>query len=153
MLVAGSAEGVCAVFFGEHEQPLVAELRREQQAEPLRDDALVLPWAEAVISLIEGRWDTPPVPLLLRGSAFQRRVWAALQAIPPGTTRTYRELAVSLGMPTAARAVARGCATNALSVLIPCHRIIRSDGQLGGYRWGLQRKRFLLERERLHAAR
>jgi AraC family transcriptional regulator of adaptative response/methylated-DNA-[protein]-cysteine methyltransferase len=153
MLLAGSAEGVCALYFGDDEAALQAELSRELHSEPVRDDAALHHWTSAILAHLDGRPDAPAVPLHLHGTAFQRRVWAALQAIPPGTTRSYREVAKSLGMPTAARAVARGCATNAISVLIPCHRVIRGDGHLGGYRWGLARKQLLLDRECLQAAR
>jgi O-6-methylguanine DNA methyltransferase len=89
------------------------------------------------------------LPLDIRATAFQRRVWEALQRIPYGETRSYREIARALGHPTAARAVARACATNPVSLVIPCHRVVRQDGGLGGYRWGIERKRGLLERERI----
>jgi AraC family transcriptional regulator of adaptative response/methylated-DNA-[protein]-cysteine methyltransferase len=153
LLVAGTDQGVCALYLGEDEEYLKAELAREIGAasdeahEPLRR------WAATIAeSLVPGAAPAN-VPLDVRGTAFQRRVWDALRTIPPGTTRTYREVAESLGMPTAARAVARGCATNAVSLLIPCHRVIRGDGGLGGYRWGLGRKQRLLELERAQAAR
>jgi AraC family transcriptional regulator of adaptative response/methylated-DNA-[protein]-cysteine methyltransferase len=101
----------------------------------------------SVVGLIEKPGIGLDLPLDIRGTAFQQRVWKALQQIPPGSTRTYTEIAAEIGMPKAVRAVAQACGANALAVAIPCHRIIRNDGSLSGYRWGVERKLALLERE------
>lgn len=153
LLVAGTERGVCALYLGEDERHLMAELAREIGPTSAPAAEALVGWAKAIAESLHPGAVAPEVPLDVRGTAFQRRVWDALRAIPPGTTRTYRQVAESLGMPTAARAVARGCATNAVSILIPCHRVVRGDGGLGGYRWGLDRKQRLLELERLQAAR
>ena len=101
---------------------------------------------------LEGAGGTERLPLDVRGTAFQRKVWETLQRIPRGSTRSYAEIARELGQPAAARAVAQACASNRLALVIPCHRVVREDGGLGGYRWGLERKRALLERERRRPA-
>ena len=100
-----------------------------------------------MVGLIEQPGTSLDLPLDIRGTAFQQRVWNALQQIPPGTTATYTEIAKKIGMPKAVRAVAQACGANALAVAIPCHRVIKNDGSLSGYRWGVDRKRALLERE------
>jgi O-6-methylguanine DNA methyltransferase len=104
-------------------------------------------WTAAVVEHLKGARPSLDLPLDIRATAFQRRVWEELQRIPFGQTRTYREVACALGRPTAARAVARACATNPVSLVIPCHRVLRGDGGEGGYRWGIHRKRALLEAE------
>jgi AraC family transcriptional regulator of adaptative response/methylated-DNA-[protein]-cysteine methyltransferase len=101
-----------------------------------------------VVDYLEGAGGTEQLPLHVRGTAFQRKVWEALQRIPRGVTRSYAQIARELGQPAAARAVAQACASNRLALVIPCHRVVREDGGLGGYRWGIERKRALLERER-----
>jgi AraC family transcriptional regulator of adaptative response/methylated-DNA-[protein]-cysteine methyltransferase len=105
-------------------------------------------WMKALTAHLEGKQPSIDLPLDLRATAFQMKVWRYLQAIPSGTTQSYAEVAAGIGQPTAARAVARACATNPVSIVVPCHRVIRGSGELGGYRWGLERKRTLLERER-----
>jgi AraC family transcriptional regulator, regulatory protein of adaptative response / methylated-DNA-[protein]-cysteine methyltransferase len=100
-----------------------------------------------VVGLIESPSVGLDLPLDIRGTAFQQRVWKALQQVPPGSTATYTEIATKIGMPKAVRAVAQACGANSLAVAIPCHRVIRNDGSLSGYRWGVERKRVLLERE------
>jgi AraC family transcriptional regulator of adaptative response/methylated-DNA-[protein]-cysteine methyltransferase len=151
LLVAGSTQGVAFVYLGDADAPLEAELRRECGGATLvRDDAGLRVWADAVGACLPGGGDAPPLDV--RGSTFQRRVWEQLRAIPRGETRTYRQLAEALGRPTAARAVARACATNPVSVVVPCHRVVRGDGGLGGYRWGLHRKKALLALEAGHPA-
>ena len=102
---------------------------------------------------IEGRGGGRKVPLDVRGTAFQHEVWAALRRIPPGATRTYGEIAREIGRPGAARAVGAACGSNPVAVVIPCHRVVRGDGDLGGYHWGIERKRAILDRERRQAAR
>src|SRR6202034_3107954 len=109
-------------------------------------------WAERIVNFITAPGETLDLPLDIRGTAFQARVWRALQKIPPGRTATYTEIAAKLGQPKAVRAVANACAANKLALLVPCHRVVRQDGGLGGYRWGEDRKRTLLARERAAAA-
>jgi len=121
-------------------------------AKLVEQDGGLKDWAERVVRFITAPQQTLDLPLDIRGTAFQARVWRALQKIPLGRTATYSEIARELGQPTAVRAVARACATNDLALAIPCHRVIREDGDLAGYRWGIERKRELLERERQAAA-
>jgi len=113
-----------------------------------RDDAALAEWKAKLTSLIEGREINPSLPLDIRATAFQRRVWQALQEIPRGETRSYSTIAKKIGMPKATRAVARACATNPVAVAIPCHRVVRQDGDSGGYRWGQERKQRLLALEK-----
>jgi len=148
ILVAASDRGVCAILLGDDPEELLADLeRRFPRAELVGAD----PSFEALVARAVGLVERPDLgadlPLDVRGSAFQLRVWQALRAIPPGATTSYAELARAIGEPRAARAVARACAANPLAVAIPCHRVVRVDGGLAGYRWGVERKRALLERE------
>lgn len=150
ILVARSELGVCAILLGDDPEELVRELQdRFSEAELIGGDADF----EQLIARLVGQIESPgriadlDLPLDVRGTAFQQRVWQALQQIPTGTTVSYTELARQIGMPKAARAVARACAANSLALVIPCHRVIKSDGGLSGYRWGIERKRILLERE------
>lgn len=148
LLVAVTERGVCSVSLGEDESALVAALRAEFPAAELARasdtrDRLV----DAVVAHVEGRASADELPLDVRATAFQWQVWRALQRIPEGATRSYQAVAEELGRPTAARAVARACASNRIAVLIPCHRVVRGDGALGGYRWGIARKAALLARE------
>lgn len=147
-VVVGETErGVCAVLLADDAEAALAALRGEfAEATLVRDDAGVAPEAEAVVAYIAGA-PMPEVPLDLVGTGFQREVWAALARVPAGTTVTYSELAASIGRPSARRAVAGACGSNHVSVIVPCHRVVRSDGGLGGYKWGVDRKRALLERE------
>ena len=146
LLVATTAKGVCAVKLGDTERPLVRELKQEFPAATITPGDV--PALAQVLRLLDGRPTIGAVPLDMRGTLFQRTVWAALCAIRPGETRSYQQLAASVGRPTAARAVARACATNPVAVVVPCHRIVRGTGQISGYRWGVDRKKSLLERER-----
>lgn len=149
LLVARSQQGLCWVSLGDDDEALEGELRAAQpDTEAAPDDARLREWAAAVNGLVEAAGPAPDIPLDPGGSLFQRRVWWALRAVPQGQTRTYGEIARSLGGETAPRAVARACAANSLAVVIPCHRAIGQDGDLTGYRWGIGRKRLLLERER-----
>jgi AraC family transcriptional regulator of adaptative response/methylated-DNA-[protein]-cysteine methyltransferase len=149
LLVAATTRGVCAVMLGETDQELEKELQREYpHAEVLRGDTRLAEWVSSIVASLAGRNDALLVPLDLPGTAFQWKVWGALRQIPAGATRSYREVAAAIGRPTAARAVARACATNNAAIAIPCHRVVREDGRLGGYRWGLARKRKLLAAER-----
>lgn len=148
LLVAATSAGLVAVRIGDEEK-MIAEVRSEfPRATFRRDDELVAPKARAVLHRTVGTTDASPLPLDIQASAFQARVWSALQVIPLGETRSYAEVAEAIGQPTAARAVARACASNPVALVIPCHRVVRSDGSLSGYRWGVDRKRALLERER-----
>ena len=147
LLVGVTERGVCAVAIGDEDAALERELRDEYpNASIERGDALA-PLVRDVVAAIEG--ETRELPLDVDATSFQLRVWSALRAIPRGETRTYAEVAAAIGAPAAARAVASACASNKVAVLIPCHRVVRGDGASGGYRWGSERKRTLLERERM----
>jgi AraC family transcriptional regulator of adaptative response/methylated-DNA-[protein]-cysteine methyltransferase len=152
LMVAATEQGVCFLSLGEDEH-LIAELHREYPlAEIVADEIVLGEWVRTVVDYLEGAIPHPNLPLDVQGTAFQRRVWQELMQIPAGVTRTYSELAEQIsGKASARRAVARGCATNPVSLIIPCHRVVRGDGGLGGYRWGLERKAALIaaERERL----
>lgn len=149
LLVAATERGICAIQFGDGDASLEAWLRRRfPRAEILPADPAFAATVEAVVALIERPGADCALPLDLRGTAFQERVWAALQAIPPGRTASYAEIAAAVGRPGAARGVASACAANALAVAVPCHRVIHADGSISGYRWGVARKAALLERER-----
>jgi AraC family transcriptional regulator of adaptative response/methylated-DNA-[protein]-cysteine methyltransferase len=149
MLIAATERGICRIAFGEDPDLLRAELSRAFPRARLRpDEARLRGWLEQVRERVLLPAVAVDLPLDLKGTAFQARVWAALREIPLGTTTTYSDLAVSLGMPTAARAVAAACAANPVAVLVPCHRVVARNGALAGYRWGLERKRTLLGRER-----
>ena len=148
LLVAATPRGVCRIAFEDDE--VVFETQR---ASPLpsaslqRDGTRVAPYLEVIADSVEGRTRSLDIPLDVRGSGFRRRVWNALAAIPRGATRSYADVARSIGMPRAARAVAGACAANPVAVAVPCHRVVASDGSLAGYRWGVERKRMLLDRE------
>ncbi len=148
VLVAATERGVSAVYLGDAENAMIAELRQEY---PRAEIALAADsfqrWVREIMQRIEGKQPRMELPLDLQATAFQRRVWQELQRIPRGRTRTYSQVAQSLGQPRAVRAVARACATNPVSVVVPCHRVIREDGKLAGYRWGLSRKEQLLAQE------
>ncbi len=149
LLVAATEAGVCFVSLGEDDGELVAALEAEfPEADSItRDDARVGPSLDALIAYLAGETPHVDLPLDVRATAFQRRVWQELIAIPLGETRSYSEIAERLGLPKGQRAVGRACATNPVSLIIPCHRALRESGELGGYRWGLKRKRALLEHE------
>lgn len=149
LLLGATARGVCAVSLGDADGPLEAFLREEYPAAELtRDDAGLRKWADAILKHLEGKQPHLDLPVDVQATAFQWRVWQELQAIPYGSTRSYREIAKAIDQPRAVRAVARACATNPVAVVIPCHRVVRSDGGLGGYRWGIKRKQKMLEREK-----
>jgi len=149
LLVAATEKGVCFVALGEHESTLAQGLEAEFPAaeEISRNDGALAATVESLVAYLEGRSPHVDLPLDVRATAFQRRVWQELLAIPPGETRSYSQIAESLGLPKGQRAVGRACATNPVSLLIPCHRALRADGNLGGYRWGLGRKQALLTLE------
>jgi AraC family transcriptional regulator of adaptative response/methylated-DNA-[protein]-cysteine methyltransferase len=148
LLVAATDRGVCRISLGDAATPLERDLRREYPDADIRADAGPLTeWVNTILRHLEGREPHLDLPLDIRATAFQRRVWRELQRIPYGETRSYREVARRIGRPTATRAVARACATNPTALVIPCHRVVREDGNVGGYRWGPDRKKTLLERE------
>jgi AraC family transcriptional regulator of adaptative response/methylated-DNA-[protein]-cysteine methyltransferase len=148
VLVAQSARGVCSIMIGEERARLEQDLRRRFPKASLVASLNGLEELVAqVVTLIEKPGDGLDLPLDVRGTSFQQLVWDALQRIPPGSTATYKDIARQIGMPQAVRAVAQACGANALAVAIPCHRVIRNDGSLSGYRWGVERKRALLARE------
>ena len=149
ILVARSENGVCAISFGDDPEALVRDLEdRFPNAELIGGDRDFEHWVARVVGFVEAPQIGLDLPLDVRGSAFEERVWRALREIPLGKTASYSEIARRLGEPGAARAVARACAANKVAVAIPCHRVVRSDGGLSGYRWGVERKRALLEREK-----
>ena len=153
LLVAATERGLCQVSLGDSDAELRAGLQSEYpQAELVPDDCGLIEWVNVLLVHLAGRQPRLDLPLDVQATAFQRRVWEELRRIPYGATRSYSEVARSLGAPRAARAVARACATNPVAVVIPCHRVIREDGDLGGYRWGLDRKRGLLAGEAARTA-
>ena len=148
ILVARSERGVCAIFLGDDPDALTRELQdRFPRATLIGADPAFEDVVAKVVGLIEAPGTGVDLPLDVRGTAFQQRVWRALREIPAGSTASYREIASRIGAPRAVRAVAHACAVNPVAVAIPCHRVVRSDGGLAGYRWGVERKRELLERE------
>ncbi|MCB5187601.1 bifunctional DNA-binding transcriptional regulator/O6-methylguanine-DNA methyltransferase Ada [Methylobacillus caricis] len=148
MLVASTAKGICAILLGDDPGQLLHELQDAfPNAELLGGDEGYEETVSRVIGLVEAPAIGLELPLDIQGTVFQHRVWQALRDIPPGETASYTEIAARLGAPRAVRAVASACAANRLAVAIPCHRVVRSDGELAGYRWGIERKRTLLERE------
>src|SRR5215472_15318189 len=148
VLVAGTDRGISAVYLGDEERALASALEAEYPRAEIQRSANANPgWLREILSRIEGHPPNVELPLDVQATAFQRRVWQELQKIPRGVTRTYTQVARALGKPRSVRAVARACATNPTSIVVPCHRVIRTDGALAGYRWGLERKQKLLERE------
>ena len=149
VLVGATERGVSAVYLGDADAKLVEELREEYpKAEITAAGDSFERWVKEIVQRVEGNPPRVELPLDLQATAFQRRVWQELQRIPRGSTRTYTQVARALGSPKSVRAVARACATNPVSIVVPCHRVIREDGSLTGYRWGLQRKEQLLAQER-----
>ncbi|HWL51291.1 MAG TPA: methylated-DNA--[protein]-cysteine S-methyltransferase [Chthoniobacteraceae bacterium] len=148
-LIAVSPQGVCALFLGDEPEPLVADLRKRFPKATLteetdaRFDALV----RETLRQLDTPGDPRHLPLDLRGTPFQQSVWGALREIPAGSTTTYLRIAEKLGRPKAFRAVAQACGANPIAIVVPCHRVIAGNGSLSGYRWGVERKRALLERE------
>lgn len=148
VLVAASAKGIAAVLIGDDRAQLKIDLKGIfPHAEFVTTDRHFEETVANVVALVERPEQTIDLPLDIRGTAFQQRVWKALRAIPLGVTATYTDIANQIGDPKAVRAVARACATNPLALVVPCHRVVRADGNLAGYRWGVERKRALIERE------
>jgi AraC family transcriptional regulator of adaptative response/methylated-DNA-[protein]-cysteine methyltransferase len=148
LLVAATPRGVCAVSMGASDAGLVRALEAEYPSATLQGaDRALEKWARRIVAHLEGRRPRLDLPLDIQATAFQWQVWTALAAIPYGETRTYKDVAAAIGRPSAVRAVAHACATNPVALAIPCHRVLRTGGGLGGYRWGLPRKKALLEAE------
>lgn len=149
LLVAATDRGVSVVRLGDSPDALEAEMRQDYPAAQIQaDDGQLAGWVEAILDYLSGEEPHLELPLDVRATAFQWRVWQALKAIPYGETRSYSEVAASLGNPKAMRAVAGACAHNEVALLIPCHRVVRENGDLGGYRWGIERKAALLQKEK-----
>ena len=148
LLVAATARGICAVYLGDSDTALERELQAEYPAATrVAGHASLKKWSAEIVRHLKGRRPRLELPLDIQATAFKWQVWNALSKIPYGETRTYKEVAASIGRPSAVRAVAHACATNPVSVLIPCHRVVRTSGELAGYRWGLDRKRALIAAE------
>jgi|SRR5579875_653269 AraC family transcriptional regulator of adaptative response/methylated-DNA-[protein]-cysteine methyltransferase len=149
LLLAGTERGLCAVYLGDSDAQLEAELAKAFPATSVRrENAGLSAWMKLLVDHLKGRQPCLDLPLDIQATAFQWRVWQELRTIPYGSTRCYRDIARALGQPNAVRAVARACAANPVSLVIPCHRVVRADGSLGGYRWGLERKQALLAQEK-----
>lgn len=150
LLVAASKKGICAIFLGDDKVELQKELqRRFPQAELIEDHKILQPQMVEIINFIDKPKANCDLALDFQGTVFQERVWQALRKIPLGTTVSYSDIARKIGLPKAIRAVANACAGNHIAILIPCHRVVKSDGSLSGYRWGVERKRILLQREQI----
>lgn len=152
VMIGATGRGICSLTFGASERGLLAALRREfpdatLQPMPESSRGEFARWMKALAGHLEGRKPVAALPLDVRGTAFQLLVWRYLRDIPRGAVRSYRDVAAGIGRPTASRAVARACATNRIAVLIPCHRVVRGTGEISGYRWGIARKRALIEAE------
>jgi AraC family transcriptional regulator of adaptative response/methylated-DNA-[protein]-cysteine methyltransferase len=148
MLVAATERGICAIQFARSDGELMEGLKREFPfAARKADEGGLRSWVSALLRHMRGKNQDASLPLDIRATAFQRLVWAYLQSIPFGATKSYSQVAKGIGRPSATRAVARACATNPVAVAIPCHRVVREDGSMGGYRWGIERKQALLEME------
>jgi len=148
MLIAATDRGICAIQFARTDGELLEGLKREFPfAARKRDEGKLQSWAKTLVRQLHGKKLDDSLPLDIRATAFQRRVWTYLQTIPFGATQSYSRVAKGIGQPRATRAVARACATNPVAVAIPCHRVVREDGSMGGYRWGIERKKALLGME------
>ena len=153
LLVAATDRGICFLSLGDSDRPLEEVLREEYpSAEIRREDSGLGQWVHSIVKHLQGSQPQLNLPLDVQATAFQWEVWHKLQSIPYGQTRSYSAIARSMGRPRAARAVARACATNRVSIVIPCHRVVREDGNLGGYRWGIKRKETLLSMEQNNSA-
>jgi len=152
MLIAATDKGICAIQFAGTDDELEHGLKHEFPfALRRRDDAGLESWRQGLLRQMQGQKTNADLPLDIQATAFQRRVWTYLQSIPFGETRSYQSVAKAIRRPTAARAVARACATNPVAVAIPCHRVVRENGEMGGYRWGIERKQQLLKFEQSDA--
>ena len=153
LLVAATERGICSVTLGDGEDALIHGLFAEYYSSDIRldGDGVIKGWVDAILDHLSGNLPLLDLPLDIRATAFERAIWGQLQKIPFGETRSYGEVATALGRPNAARAVARACGANPVALVIPCHRVVRQDGTLGGYRWGIERKAQLLAQERRSA--
>jgi AraC family transcriptional regulator of adaptative response/methylated-DNA-[protein]-cysteine methyltransferase len=156
VMIGATDRGLCFLEFGDSAEELLESLEQEYPAATRVSMAKpysvqFTAWMQGLSSYLEGERALSPMPLALHGTAFQLKVWRYLQTIPSGSVQSYAEVARAIGQPTSARAVANACGANRIAVVIPCHRVIRGDGSLGGYRWGLDRKRALLDTERVAA--
>jgi len=151
LLVAATERGISALYLGESDASLEDSLRKEYPRAEISADGnksdRLKSWLEKILAHLRGKQPDLDLPTDVQATAFQRRVWQELRRIPFGSTRTYTQVARNIGKPAAVRAVARACATNPVSVVVPCHRVVREDGELAGYRWGISRKQALLDRE------
>lgn len=155
MTIGATDRGICFLQFGQSAAELLGALRaeyRNAEIEPMREpySPAFARWVKAIAAYLDGQRPNLDLPLDIRATAFQMRVWSYLQSVPYGSVTSYGEVAAAIGHPKAARAVANACANNVVALVVPCHRAIRSSGELGGYRWGLARKRALIDRERAH---
>lgn len=149
LMVAATDKGICGISLGDSRDSLEAGLRKEYPAAEITlDDGTLGAWVTEILRHLEGEQPNLDLPIDVQATAFQWQVWEMLRAIPYGSTRSYGEIARAIGRPTATRAVAQACGSNRTALLIPCHRVVRENGELGGYRWGIERKRKLLEQER-----
>ena len=149
MLVAATDRGICSIQFARRDSELIEGLKREFPFAVRKvDEGGLQAWVEVLLHQMRGEDLNSALPLDIRATSFQRRVWTYLQSIPFGSTKSYSDVAKAIGRPRACRAVARACATNPVAVAIPCHRVVREDGSMGGYRWGIERKKTLLALER-----
>jgi len=149
LLVAATEIGICSVSLGDSEMALEHSLRQEySEATIVRDQNKLAPWIHSIVQHMKGIRTDLDLPLEVIGTAFQRRVWEELRKIPLGETRTYTQIANAIGNPKAVRAVANACGANHAAIVIPCHRVVRNDGSLGGYKWGIERKEKLIASER-----
>jgi AraC family transcriptional regulator of adaptative response/methylated-DNA-[protein]-cysteine methyltransferase len=150
VLIGATDHGVCSVLLGDSPEELVTMFQDQfPKAELLGGEDQFDGWIAGVLAVVDATGAAPELPLDIRGTAFQQRVWKALTKIPLGETASYADIANQIGSPSSFRAVARACGANELAIVIPCHRVVRSDGGLSGYRWGIERKRALLDREKL----
>ncbi len=153
LLVAATEKGVCSVCIGDEDTLLEKAFQKEYPMADIRRDSDGTPlynWVEVLVRHLNGQQPHLDLPLDVQATAFQWRVWQVLQAIPYGETRSYSQIAQTIGQPTAARAVANACATNPVAIAVPCHRVVRENGKTGGYRWGETRKQQLLKKEAEH---
>jgi AraC family transcriptional regulator of adaptative response/methylated-DNA-[protein]-cysteine methyltransferase len=149
LLVAGTQKGLCSVKLGDRDETLEQDLRSEYPSAAIeREGGAFAEWVRALVAHVDGRAPKVDLPIDVKATAFQWKVWRYLQSIPYGETRAYSDVAKAIGAPRATRAVARACATNHVCLVIPCHRVVQKDGGLGGYRWGVERKRRLLQKEK-----
>ncbi len=150
MLVAATDRGICSVCFGDDDGVLKDALRKEYPAAKISAGSTLLDgWTETLLHFLDGNHPDLDLPLDVLATAFQARVWEELRQSPSGEVRTYSQVAEAIGQPKAARAVANACASNPTALITPCHRVVRSDGAAGGYRWGMERKQQLLQREKI----